>query len=152
MHPHLINYQLMEIPLRENMVVEGKTLDLNPECLRDTYLMEDFIRRGIQGEELAELNRCQIYLKVICLSDLATVDGRSISPTFWHGKPSLMKPQYKWLPQPRPHQRALGKLAISPPYHLQPIKKTSLTQSSTIAREWRCPGLKLSHKMTPERS
>ena len=106
MHPHLINYQLMEIPLRENMVVEGKTLDLNPECLRDTYLMEDFIRRGIQGEELAELNRCQIYLKVICLSDLATVDGRSISPTFWHGKPSLMKPQYKCPPQPRPNQRA----------------------------------------------
>ena len=88
------------------MVVEGKTPNLNPELLRDTNLIEYFIRRGVKGEELSEINRYRIYLKATWLSDLGICDGKSISPTFWYWKPSLMKPQYKWPPQLRPHHRS----------------------------------------------
>ena len=43
-----MDYQHMEIPLQENMEVEGKNPNLKPQFLRDSYLMEDFIRRVIQ--------------------------------------------------------------------------------------------------------
>ena len=96
----------MGIYLQKNMVVEEKNPNLQLQCHRDTLLMEDFMKIGTQGEELAKLNRCRIFLRATCLSDPATGDGKSISPTFWHGKPSLIESQYKCPPQPITHQRA----------------------------------------------
>ena len=62
--------------LREkNMVAEEKNPNLKLKCHRDTYIMEDFISKGIQGEEISELKRCRIFLKIACLSDIATRDG-----------------------------------------------------------------------------
>ena len=68
--------------------------------------MEYFIRRGIQGEELAELNICQIYLQATRLSDLATLEGKSTYPTFWFGNLNLMNPKYKWTLKPMSHQKS----------------------------------------------
>ena len=56
----------------KNMKIEENTPNLRPQCLKESHIMEYFIRRGIQGKELAELKRCQIYLKSKFLSDLAT--------------------------------------------------------------------------------
>ena len=50
MHPLLMDNQHVAISLPKNMVMEEKTPNLQLQCLRDTYLMEDFMRRGIQYE------------------------------------------------------------------------------------------------------
>ena len=85
--------------------------------------MEDLIWKLIEGEELSELNRCRIFLKAKCLSDLATGNRKSIPPIFWYRKTRLMKYQYKWPHQPRPHQRAWEKWQAA----LQTTFKLSLT-------------------------
>ena len=59
--------QQTEITLQEKMVIEEKKQILKPQCLKDSHIMEYFIKRGIQGEELAELNKLQIHLKSTCL-------------------------------------------------------------------------------------
>ena len=91
MQPHLMDNKHMNIPLQEKHGVGRKTPNLKLQCHRDSYLMEDFTRKGIKGEELSKLNIYWIWLKATCLSELATGDGNSISTTFWNGKPSLMK-------------------------------------------------------------
>ena len=75
------------------MVIEEKTSNLKPQCLKDSHIMEYLIRRVNQGEELAELNKFQIYLKATRLSDLVTGDKKSISPTLWLGNPNIKKLQ-----------------------------------------------------------
>ena len=88
------------------MEIKENTPILKPQLLKDSHIVKDFIRMGIQGQEIEELNRCHIYLKETFLSDLSTWDSKSISPTFWPWKPNLMKPQYKCPPQIKPHQKA----------------------------------------------
>ena len=62
------------------MVVEEKTPNLKLQCHINTYLMEDLMKRVIQGEELAKLNIFRIFLHTNCLSDLATGGGKSTPP------------------------------------------------------------------------
>ena len=56
--------------------------------------MEDFIRGGIQGEELAELNICRIFIIEMRLSYIDTGDRKSISPIFWLRNTNPMAAQY----------------------------------------------------------
>ena len=44
-------------------------------------------------EELLSMNIFQIYLKDTFLPDLATGDGKLISPKFWSGNTNLTNPQ-----------------------------------------------------------
>ena len=90
------------------MAIEFKNPILKPQCLKDSHIMEDFIKILFQEEELAELNRLCICLKATCLSDLSTGYGKSISPVLWIIKLNLKNPQYKFTPQPRPRQKAWG--------------------------------------------
>ena len=92
-HSQLMDNQHIEFPKGEKHGSGRKKL--NPLCLRVIYKMQDFIKRGIQGEELAELNRYSIYLKATCLSDLVTGYRKLIYPPFWIGKTSLMNPHCK---------------------------------------------------------
>ena len=62
-HSQLMDNQHIEIPLQENMATEENTPNLKPQLFKDSHIIEYFIRRGIQGGELAELNRFRIYLK-----------------------------------------------------------------------------------------
>ena len=75
----------------KNRVVEERPPNMKLQCQRYTYLMEDFIKIGIQGEELSELNICGIFLQDTCRLVLATGDGKSISSTLWHRNPVSWK-------------------------------------------------------------
>ena len=90
------------------------------QFLKDSHIMEDFIRREIQGEELAKLNILRIYLKSTYLSDLVIGDRTYISAMIRLGKLNIMNPQCKWPPQSRPHQKAWEnwKAALKSTYNL----------------------------------
>ena len=55
-----------------NLVLEGKTTKLEIQRLNDSLIMEDFLKDGLEGTYLAELNRWILFLKVACLSDIST--------------------------------------------------------------------------------
>ena len=53
-------------------------------CLRrvnDQFLMKAFGRHISSQAELRSINRCRLYLQVNTLADIATGDGRMVSPT-----------------------------------------------------------------------
>jgi len=52
----------------------------------DKEIMCLFIQHGIRGTELATMNRCQMYIHVMYLSDICTGDGKAIDTRFWIGK------------------------------------------------------------------
>jgi hypothetical protein len=45
----------------------------------DAYLMEEFVRNGFIGHELKKLNECRMFLEVVNLSEITTVDGKTIT-------------------------------------------------------------------------
>ena len=45
----------------------------------DRNIMESFVNNGYHSHQLASINRCRIFLKVIHLSDITTGDGQYIS-------------------------------------------------------------------------
>ncbi len=51
----------------------------------DSYLMEEFVRNGFKGHELRKLNECRMFLEVVNLSEITTVDGKKITPQSWKG-------------------------------------------------------------------
>ena len=86
----------------KNMVIEENTPDLKPQCLKDSHIMENVIRRVIQGGKPAELNRFHIWLKATCLSYLASGDGKYISPTLCIGNSISWTPNTNSLPNQAP--------------------------------------------------
>jgi len=52
----------------------------------DKEIMCLFIQHGIRGTELATMNRCQMYIHTMYLSDICTGDGKAIDTRFWIGK------------------------------------------------------------------
>ena len=47
----------------------------------DSYLMDVFTAAGIRGQRLAILNQIRLRLHAITVADIATPDGRSITPS-----------------------------------------------------------------------
>ena len=93
--------------------------------------MEDFIRGGIQGEELAELNKFQIFLREMHLSYIVTGDRKSISPMFWLRNTNPMAAQYHWPPKLRLHQKYQQNLTSRYTSHIQPLYISILAISPT---------------------
>ena len=63
-------YQTRNLMWENNTIVQESTLSLHAQRANDLLIMEDLIKEGFKGNELAELNRCWMYLKVTCLSDV----------------------------------------------------------------------------------
>ena len=40
--------------------------------------MVDFLKDGLEGNDMEELNRCRLFLKATCLSDISTGDEKCI--------------------------------------------------------------------------
>ena len=69
-----------------NMTGEKKTLNLKTQLHNGSLIIEYFLRSGLKGEELVDLNRCRIFLRSSCLSDLATGYENYISHSAWQVK------------------------------------------------------------------
>ena len=60
-----------------------------PQCVNDRFLMEVFCRmrqqKGMSDSKLRQVNRIQIWLRVITIAELADPDGACISPEKFTG-------------------------------------------------------------------
>ena len=75
--------------------------DLLPQLTQrregDLFLMEFFISQGFRGHELELLNAARQVIEATTLSDICSVDGKSISKWAWEGKPNPGKtPEVGW--------------------------------------------------------
>lgn len=70
----------------------------------DVFLMESFAKNGFSPKQLAMLNRCRMFLRVIYLSDLATGDGTSLPVSVFHQRTPLdIHSDVSWPPQVAPN-------------------------------------------------
>jgi hypothetical protein len=69
----------------------------------DVMLMDYFIMNKYKPKELALLNKCRVYLKVISLADITSADGEQIMPSYKLGLLSQdRKSTLNWPTQQRP--------------------------------------------------
>jgi len=69
--------------------------------------MDYFIQQGYSGASLGLLNRCRLYLQIISLADIASVDGSCIIPEVFCGIPLTDRTStLRWPHQQRPNQKA----------------------------------------------
>jgi len=62
------------------------TIDFEKPRRYDQEIMHLLLQYGVRGLDLASLNRCQMYLQAIYLSDICTGDGKAIDSRYWEGK------------------------------------------------------------------
>ena len=86
-----------------------------------SFIMEGFIKEGLGGNDLAELNTCRLLLKATCLSDISAGDGKSISVMAWNGINNTASSRYEWPTQSKHNQQIWGKWhgALHPTYRLR---------------------------------
>jgi hypothetical protein len=68
----------------------------------DQYLMHAFALHHFKPKELAMINQCRMFLKVITLADITTANGKSLHPWSYDGirrRPHLHR--YHWPRQPK---------------------------------------------------
>ncbi len=68
---------------------------------QDKELMRIFIQFGATGQDLASLNRCQMYIHAIYLLDICNGSGTAIDNWYWEGK-SVCPLEYIWLTTAKP--------------------------------------------------
>jgi hypothetical protein len=115
---------------RFQIKIQDNVGQLRLQRQNDKFIMEEFIKANVDGNELKQLNECRMFLNVVTLSDIATADGSEITINAWEGqKEDRGGSQYQW---PRTQQalsadhwklwrRTLTKafLATGPPRKLQ---------------------------------
>ena len=70
---------------------------------KDTFLMEEFVHKGLWGAWLEQLNLCWLYLQVLTLAEISTGCGRFISLAVWKGtKDNECESQCDWPNQGKP--------------------------------------------------
>jgi hypothetical protein len=47
--------------------------------------MEEFTRQGFKGHKLMKLNECRMFLEVVNLAEITTVDRKNINLQSWKG-------------------------------------------------------------------
>jgi hypothetical protein len=101
-----------------------KIADTYTVCIHrvhDRILMKDALIEDYTVSEIQAINRCRLYLKVECLSDLCTADGLKIDPGFQAQSPTVKMP-YQGLPSP--HSKTVWRRFLIPytRFHEQSVK------------------------------
>ena len=92
--------------IKNKLGSKKKNPKLNSQVWNDSHIMEDLLRAGIKGEELAELKICWILLQDTCPSDNATGDGKKIYLSLCIGKTNTTVEQLNHSYKTVPHQKA----------------------------------------------
>lgn len=82
---------------------------LPPQRLNDFHLMHAvLLSKSFTPKQIKRINYCRLFLQVEMASDICLADGRTIDPTFLHGKPSLLSSRslLRSVHQPCPHQKS----------------------------------------------
>jgi hypothetical protein len=73
-----------------NLTIVIKNIWFPPQPVRnDINLMEYFVTRKFSSLQLSRLNRCRLYLQLLSLSDMVSVDGRCIISSILEGQKLL---------------------------------------------------------------
>lgn len=108
---HLLDFcSIQEVTLRR------KCNPFSFNSKNDRNLMESFVNCGFHGHQLTTVNRYQLYLQVIHLSDIITGDGTRISKAAYNGVIDRWSmSQHEWPNQGRPgnHDRVDWRRAIN---------------------------------------
>ena len=68
-----------------------------PNRKKDKNLIQWFTNSGLYGLQLAAINRYQLYLQVIYLSDITTRDGKYISTAIYNSETTKWSTdRYEW--------------------------------------------------------
>ena len=58
--------------------------------------MEDFLKEGLEGNDMSELKIFRLLLKYTCISDIITGDIKSSSVTSWNGIDNTTSSRYEF--------------------------------------------------------
>mmetsp|Transcript_21350 Transcript_21350/g.30549 ORF Transcript_21350/g.30549 Transcript_21350/m.30549 type:complete len:1538 (+) Transcript_21350:1841-6454(+) len=94
--------------IRVNLTVDiRKAWTPEPQRQGDGAIMTIFIESGYSGKDLAQLNRCRLYVQVFFISDVATADGKYIDEKY---RQRIKNPErvstWKWPAQGIPDRQA----------------------------------------------
>jgi len=90
----------------QNIKITTNIPMLAPQCINDQFLMLMFWQHGYKGTQLALLNKCQLWLKVITLADITNGQGRELLTLMLMGSNEIVLPTcWQWLQQRRPSQK-----------------------------------------------
>ena len=68
-----------------------------PQRAQDRVLMTALAHHGIWGPQLAAVNRCCLYLRVVMLSDISTGDSLKLQTDMVEGRADKnMNKRYEW--------------------------------------------------------
>ena len=82
----------------------GHEQKLQPRRRQDRYLMAEFHARGFKDFQLGRINRCRLYLQVVTIGDIASMNGRNIKIDALEGKRNeyYRRKEIDWPEQPKP--------------------------------------------------
>jgi len=114
--------------IQRGITIDGNIQDFSMQRERDQMIMEIFLRSGYREAELATLNRCRMYLRVIYLSDVCNGQGTAIEPHFWSGNRTSDVHQYSWpkVLKPAPAEWHLWQCALTKGLHLGNSQKLAI--------------------------
>ena len=78
------------------ITIQDTCADLDYGSTDDIYLMEAFRESGFTPKELKILNQCRLFLRVLTLSDICTMDLKRITLDSYNGNPQRRRPQCGW--------------------------------------------------------
>jgi len=93
--------QMWELCCTQNIQVIGEITDYPIPRWKDVELMRLFIWVGCRNMDLNMLNRCQLYLHVVFLSDICNVGETKLEQHLWN-QLNVAESQYKWPKVPKP--------------------------------------------------
>ena len=88
-----------------NITFTEKCDNLSPKRKNDCLLMNKFLSQAVCPSDLKIINRCRLYLRVTCLSDITTGDGKRLQDDIFRGCKQFTVDSYQWPNQSRPPPR-----------------------------------------------
>ena len=130
---------------RFHLHVKESTASLLPRREGDAAIMARFIEAGNRGKQLAVLNRCRLYLRIVSLADILDGHGTSLLPGVLNGSISNPQERYIWPRQASPDRRSwrmweetiIKALDLSASGSIAPDKRLGRWLRKDLAPPWR---------------
>mmetsp|Transcript_53808 Transcript_53808/g.161030 ORF Transcript_53808/g.161030 Transcript_53808/m.161030 type:complete len:148 (-) Transcript_53808:839-1282(-) len=115
-------------------LIEG-TPSLRLRRESNAFLMEDFLMAGYSGEELDDLNRCKIHLRIMTLADTVSGYERFFLPCVLNGQKTASTRPYYCPPQHNTGVRAWENWK-SELWHTYNLQRTTVVLCAYQLEKW----------------
>lgn len=113
--PHTWMTSLWEFISKYKLHIHGWKQEFKPLRENDISIIESFAKKGYSANDLQELNKCRIFLKVHSLSDICNANGDQITRKSLEGQIDPHRPStliWKRIKRPTPRAFLLWKQAL----------------------------------------